>query len=406
MPETDNGRTRPGVDIHSPANQANPYPTYAHLRQHHPVCQLEPDGMWAVSRYDDARFVLTHPELFSSSGFKALLHQDWIREDCRRDLPMVMDDPPEHTKYRGLVSKAFAHRVINALAPLMDETARGLIRQIRRGQEVDFLNRFAFPYVGTIIGHVAGTVDSQSLDELHHWVKLVEKNTPMRPDDAYIQALEAAILKQNAYFDAVIADRRTHPRQDLVTELLNAEVDGHRLTPVMLRNVLDLLIGSGFHTTLHALGNCVVRLAQGPDILASLVRQPGLIPAFIEEVLRLEPPVHYVFRQATGAVTVSDTTIPAGAFVVVLLAAANRDPARFANADDFDMTRQDGKRHLAFGYGPHLCLGAALARLEIKIALQVILAAFKQVSCPAQEDLDWTYPSMVRGLTSLPVTFH
>lgn len=406
MAESSSGAIRPGIDLHAPPNQANPFPIYAVLRDQYPVCQLEPDGLWAISRHDDVRYALEHPNLFSSAGFKTLIQPDWIREECKRDLFMVLDDPPEHTRRRALVSKGFSYRVIQELVPLMRQTSSSLLQDIRRGRSTEFLKHFAFPYVGTIIGHIVGTIDSQSLDELYGWVKLMGKNTPVRPDDEYIEALEAAILKQNAYFDDVILDRRAHPREDLVTQLMKAEVDGEKMTDRMLRNVLELLVGSGFHTTLHALCNSMIQLSERPDIASRLAGDFDLIPKFIEEILRHNTPVHYLFRQTTTDVTLSGVTIPAGAFVLVLLASANRDPACFPEPNIFDMSRQNLKQHLAFGCGPHLCIGANLALLEIKTALETILGISDRISCPPVDELEWNFSSMIRGVDSLPVTFN
>ena len=396
---------RPGIHLKSLEDQKNPYPLYAQLRDHYPVCQLEPDGMWAVSRYSDVLFALQQPDLFSSSGLEAALQPEWLAEDCKRDLFIVTRDPPDHTKYRALLNKAFIPAVINALEPLMRQTAQALAKKIRPDVETDFLQQFAYPYVGKIIVHIVGTERDQDLEDLGRWLDLARKVALSRPDDQYIQAFEVATRAQYALFNEVIRDRRKTPRQDLVSALVNAEIDGERLAEHDLRNALDLLLEAGFQTSLQMLCHAVIFLSRRGDIRRTLAASPDLIPDFIEELLRLESVGSSVLRTTTQPVTLSGVTIPGGATVMLLLSSANRDPSQFSNPDELDLTRDNIKQHIAFGYGPHICLGLALARLEIRIALEAILEAFDDMDCPSKDDLTWIQSSLIHAVEGVPVVF-
>ena len=402
----DRDPVRPGIHMSLLENQENPFPIYEKLREHYPVCQLEPDGHWAVSRYDDVRFALRRPDLFSSSGFKATLQPDWLSAEYRgRDLFILMQDPVDHMKYRPLVSKAFVGQAIDALIPLMRETAQSLVEKIRPNEEIDFLEDFAYPYVHKIIGKITGVEEGQSLEEVRQWMGLIGKVTRTRPDDQYIRALEAALLAQKVHFDAIIRDRRERPRQDLISALVHSKVDGEYLTDHMLRNALDLLLVAGYHTSLQILCHSMIWLSRRPEIRWALAADPHLIPAFVEELLRLESIASAILRQTTDKITLSGVIIPKGATVFLLLAAANRDPSQFPDPGEFKMGRKNIKRHMAFGHGPHTCVGAALARLEVRIALETILAAFDNFSCPADHELCWSKSIMNRSVSELPTVF-
>ncbi len=397
---------RPGIPLGLLEDQENPFPVYERLLQDHPVCQLEPDGIWAVSRYDDVRFALERPNLFLSSGLMAAMQPDWLHEDCRdRDLFIIMQDPPDHTKYRALLNRAFASKMIQALIPLMHETAQGLVKKIRPDEQFDFQKDFAYAYVHKIIGHITGIEEGQSQEEVSRWLEVIGKLSPEKPDEHYIREFGELHRAQKEHFNNIIRDRREHPREDLVSALVHAEVDGEQLTDHMLRNALDLLLSAGYHTTLQMLCHSMIRLSQQPDLRQTLSANPQQIPAFIEEALRLESIAPALFRQTTEDIELSGVRIPRGATILLLLAAANRDPRQFPNPTEFQMGRPNIKMHLAFGHGPHTCLGAALARQEIKIALETILAAFHGISCPVDHELSWSKSVLLRSVNALPTVF-
>ena len=396
---------RPGIFLQSPEVVANPYPTYAVMRNNTPVCQVEPDGLWAVSRFEDVRFVLANPEIFSASVADTLYDFDSPADERKVPRLIISQDPPEHGKYQGLVNKAFLDKATKPLIPLMRDTARSLLVNFAKKSPLDFVENFAHPYVGTAIRRVVGLDDKQSLAELRQWLEL-EQSVAVSPDAAFIKAFEAAVARQNRYFTEIMIERRKNPQDDLVTHLVTAQVDGRGLTDGEICGLLCLLVSAGYATTTHMLSHAVILLSQQPDLLAELLASPQLLPAFIEELLRYSPSVLATIRMTTRAVTIAGVEIPEGATVMPILASANRDPSEFQNPDVFDLSRPKLKRHLAFGHGVHTCLGAALARLELKIALETLLGACTQLECPPEHELNWMDTQLIRGVTELPVSFH
>lgn len=392
------------LDLLSAAACENPFPIYANLRTDNPVCQVRPGGIWLITRYDDVQFALKNPDIFSSSGFREMLGPNWLKNECRRDLSVLSQDPPVHTRNRVLINRAFVSRVINAMTPHMENTAVELVSHIGSGSTVDFLAHFAYPYAGRIISKITGIDQYQTVEDLRHWSEVTEVISSVRPDEQTIAAVEHALIAQNAHFSAVIEDRRNAPRDDLISAIIDAQIDGYPLDETQLINVMNLLIGAGFTTTAHALCNTLIFLTGRPDIAATLRRDPSGIPAFLEEMLRYNGPSHRLLRTTSRAVELSGAVIPAGATVLIALASANRDPEHFALPDEFDMARANIREHVAFGGGPHICIGAVLARQEIKIALEVLLRSFGTIECPAPRELSWIRSLVTCSVKELPLT--
>jgi cytochrome P450 len=289
------------------------------------------------------------------------------------------------------------------MVPFMERSAAELVATIERGECADFLGRFAYPYAGRIISTITGIDKYQTVEELRHWSEVTEVINSTQPDERAAAIVQDALLAQNAHFAAVIADRLAAPREDLITGIIDAEIDGRRLDQPQLLNVMNLLIGAGFTTTAHALCNAMILLARRPDIAMALRRDLAGIPAFLEELLRYSGPSQRLLRTTTQPVELSGHTIPAGATVLLALASANRDGQRFPRPDDFDMARPNIREHLAFGGGPHVCIGAALARQEIRVALEAILAAFDTIVCPAPAELTWIDSLVTLTVRELPL---
>jgi cytochrome P450 len=391
------------IDILAPDICKNPFPLYAQLRRDNPVCQVQPGGLWLVTRYADVQLALKRTDIFSSSGFKELLAPEWLREECKRDLSILSQDPPQHTRNRVLINRAFVSRVINELVPFMEQCAADLVATLQRGENEDFLARFAFPYAASIICKITGVDKYLTVEELRHWADVTEEVHSTRPDDRAVAILEESLLVQNRHFAAVIRDRRAEPKNDLITGIIDAEIDGRRLDDSQLLNVMNLVIGAGLSTTAHAICNTLMVLAGRPDIAAALRRDPSGIPAFLEEVLRYQGPSQRLLRTTTEPFELSGCVIPSGATVLLALGSANRDEERFPRPDDFDMTRPNIREHLAFGAGPHVCIGAALARQEIRIALEAILRTFDFVACPAPDELVWINSLVSYTVRGLPL---
>lgn len=391
------------IDILAREVCENPFPLYAQLRRDNPVCQVQPGGLWLVTRYADVQFALKRTDIFSSSGFKELLAPDWLREECKRDLSILSQDPPQHTRNRVLLNRAFVSRVINDLVPFMEQLAADLVATLQRGSSEDFLARFAFPYAGSIICKITGVDKYLTVEELRHWADVTEVIHSTRPDDRVAALTEESLLVQNRHFAAVIRDRRAEPKNDLITAIIDTEIDGRRLDDSQLLNVMNLVIGAGFSTTAHAVCNTLMVLAGRPDIAAVLRRDPAAIPAFVEEVLRYQGPSQRLLRTTTEPIELSGCVIPAGATVLLALGSANRDEQRFPRPDDFDMARPNIREHLAFGGGPHVCIGAALARQELRIALEAILRTFEDIACPALGELEWIDSLVSYTVRKLPL---
>lgn len=406
MAEMSRVNTRPGIHLNESSVRSDPYPTYKLMREHYPVCQIEPDGIWAISRFKDVRFVLANHELFSSSAISALYESDWLNSKCRTDRLIIAQDPPEHDKYSVLVKKLFLDKATKYLIPLMRDTADSLLNKFYKKTHTDFMGEFAYPFVGTIVRDLMGIGKKQSLEELRHWVTLEGAVRPTRPDDDFIRDYEAAIIKQKKCFKEIIDDRRNTPRKDLVTYLLKSKVDGENLDDEQIIGLMCLLVQAGLFTTVHMLGHAVIMLSKQPEILSQLTASPELIPDFIEELLRLSPSVLGVIRMTTREVELSDIKIPKGALVMPLLASANRDGLQFFDPDKVDLHRSRINYHLAFGNsGSHTCIGAALARLEIKIVLEAILSRYSEIHCSGESQWIWEDSIFVRGVSKLPVSF-
>lgn len=398
------GEARASINILDPAICENPFPLYAALQRDNPVCRVEPGGIWLITRYDDVQFALKHTEIFSSSGFREMLAPAWLHDECKRDLSILSQDPPQHTRTRVLVNRAFVARVINDMVPFMQRTAAELVAGMERGSAGDFLGGFAYPYAGRIIAAITGIDKYQTVEELRHWSEVTEVINSTRPDDRSAAIVQDALRAQNAHFAAVIQDRRADPKNDLISTIIDAEVEGRRLDDTQLLNVMNLLIGAGFTTTAHALCNALIVLAGRPDIAAALRQEPAGIPAFLEELLRYLGPSQRLLRTTAQAVELSGTNIPAGATVLLALSAANRDPTRFSKPDVFDMSRPNIREHVAFGGGPHVCIGAALARQELKIALEALLGSFERIDCAVLGELRWIDSLVTHAVRELPLT--
>jgi cytochrome P450 len=226
--------------------------------------------------------------------------------------------------------------------------------------------------------------------------------TPIEPDAATATRIREAIAEEDAYFRELIEQRRQQPGDDMVSMLLRAELDGQHLETSQVVSFLCLLLGAGIDTTIHLISKALLFLSRHDALLARLRQQPALIPDFVEEMLRFDPPTHVLPRLTTREVRYGDGSIPAHSFVLLLLAAANRDPSQFERPDEFLLERKP-RGALAFGHGPHLCVGAALARFEARITLEILLEEFCGIERDEREPIAWDATLHTRGPTTLPL---
>ena len=393
-----------GIDLHDRAFQIDPYPIYEKMRSM-PVCKVKPGDIWAVSRYADVKYLLANPAIFSSRALALPYESDWLSEECRNPRLIGTQDPPEHGQYRGVVNRAFINSAIEYLIPLMKSTAENLVSNLECSKSVNFVEEFAYPYIGKIITQIVGVGDKQSLADLREWVSLEGRLSLSKPSDEYIEAFERTTLRQSKYFLEAAQDRREVPQDDLVTHLVNARVKGEKLTDKELCGMLSLFVSAGFVTTIQMLNHGIMMFSQRPDLADELRKSPELIPAFIEELLRFRPAVIATARIALRPIELGGASIEKDDLILALLASAGRDPEKFDDPNTFNLHRRGVKQHLSFGHGIHTCVGAPLARLELKIAFEVLLKRFSRFDCPADKDLNWVNSVFLRGVDDLPVHF-
>ncbi|WP_437967928.1 cytochrome P450 [Sorangium sp. So ce260] len=380
------------LNLLSPELRANPYPYYAELRRSEPVCQVDPGGLWALSRYDDVAFALKNTDLFSAQGGRVAVLPPWLDRNPIADSLLLMD-PPEHTKTRALVSRAFSTRVIPRIEPVLRAAAREFVERLTPGRELDFYAELAMPLPAAAIADLLG-LDPALRAHFQRWtadfVATAAATPEMRP------GIRATIVELERYLLEVIAARRAAPRDDLVSDLLAARIDGVALTEPELVSFLFVLLAAGFESTTHLLDAALVLLMDHPEVYARIRADPALIPAFLEETLRFEPPAQIALRQARTDVEIRGVTVPAGAFVAALIGSANRDEQVFPDPDRFDIDRER-QVGLSFGHGVHFCLGAALARAEAKIGIEVLTSLPGRFERAGRAP-EWNLSLLMRGL--------
>ncbi len=375
----------------------NPFPVYDRLRASAPVYHDPRVDLSMVFDYEGVRQALADPETFSSRaappGGKPL---DW----------MIFTDPPRHTKLRALILRAFTPRVVAGLEPRIRELSRRLLDQTVERGEMDLAAEYAVPLPVLVIAEMLG-IPAADEARFKRWSDAtlgLAETVARGPEAARVLAEYAAAAAEMApYVADLLARRRAEPREDLLSRLAAAEVDGERLSGQQILGFFQLLLVAGSETTTNLIGNAALCLIDHPDQLARLRAKPELLPLAVEEVLRYRSPLQVVFRQTRRDVEVRGRTIPAGKLVLLMLGSANRDPRQFPDADRFDIGR-DPNPHVAFGHGVHFCIGAPLARLEGRIALEDLLARLQGFAL-AGGTWEPRKAFHVHGPTRLPIRF-
>jgi cytochrome P450 len=391
-------------DPYSPTLHEDPYPVYRRLRDEFPVFQNEQLSFWALSRYDDVKAALLDPETYCSSEGITVGLKGLPQAGASTPPLLIMMDGPRHTRMRAIVSRAFTPRRIASLEARIREIAHGLLDAFGGQEEVDLVRGFSAPLPTTVIAELLGVPVSDQ-----EWFK--EKSTELAQFDPAkmrvvagqepMLTLEPAV-ELGAYLAERLAERRKAPRDDLLSALLAAEIDGEKLTDVETIGFAFLLLVAGNETTTNLISNAAVNLDRYRDERRKLVADPSLIPLAVEECLRFDSPVQGLARTLSRDVEVLGTPIPKGEQVLLLFASANRDDRRIPDPERFDVTR-DPNPHLAFGFGAHYCLGANLARLEARVAFEELLARFPNYSM-AETRVERLKSGPVRGALRLPVT--
>lgn len=393
----------PRVNILAPDFRADPYPFYARMRQETPVCLVDPVGMWAVSRYEDALYVLKNPQLFSSRGIMAATEPPWLGRPNPVSDSIIALDPPRHTHLRALVNRALTPSAVARLEPFIRDVVELLSTRLFDEGPVDFVENFSLPLPADVVGELLG-LDAALRGRFKQWADTIITAATIPPGDTRAQErVRQTLGEMDRYFQEVMAQRRAHPGEDLVSELQRIQVEGQGLSEAELMGFFYLLLLAGLETTVHLLSHCALTLARYPQVQARVRAEPALIPRFIEEVLRCEPPVHSTLRLTTSAVELAGVKLGPGTPVLVLLASAQRDEHFCPKGDTFSLDRGN-QANLAFGHGIHFCLGAPLARLEARVAMEVLLARSSHISLDTAS-IQWNVAPTARGPVVLPMSW-
>lgn len=375
------------------------------LRDAGPVRYDEAQGVWQVLDHETVATVLADPATYSSD-LSALTPTQADFETFRQGNFVGMD-PPEHRKLRTLVSQAFTPRVVQGLAPRIEAVCVRLLDAVADRDRFDLVDALAYPLPIIVIAELLG-IPAEEHRLFQEWASVLFGGDQLgeAPDMADLErALEAiapTVREMNGYMLDHIRHRRAHPGTDLTSRLIAAEVDGVRLTDQEMVGFVALLLVAGHITTTALLGNAVVTFDRHPGTDAALRADPAGIPAAVEEVLRWLPPFPELGRLVARPVVLGGHELPADTLLMVHLGAANRDPSHFDAPDVFDVGRHPNP-HLTFGHGIHFCFGAPLARLEARIALQLLHKRFRTLTVPSYEDIAFQNPAVIIGVRRLPV---
>jgi cytochrome P450 len=386
----------------TPEGHADPYPAYHGLREAAPVHRSDLDDIWYVSGFEDCRHVLGDPRIGKNAQFIVPRHgvdPERVRISQRRPRPsMLTVNPPEHTRLRGSAKGAFIPPTMESLRPRVEAIVAERLDRLAELGEADLMVELAFPMPVTVVGEMVGVPEEDRAWFRPLMKTLVSSDSLNRSPEARAE-VERAGDELDAYFVELIAQRRKEPADDLLSSFI-AQADDGLLDEDELFSTVTLLFFAGFLTTTNLIGNGLVALFDHPDEMARLWEQPELAASAVEEILRFDSPVQFVHRNVLEDLEVDGHLLRKGDIVLALLAGANRDPARFADPDRFDVGRRDNL-HLAFAWGLHFCLGARLARMEGQLVLRGLVERFKAVE-PAGEPV--RNPGLaIRGLDSLPV---
>ena len=395
-------------DLHfnpmDPEFLADPYPMYHRLRAEDPV-HHSPLGFWVLTRYEDVVSVLRDPN-FAKEAIAAFVAQRLgVDATVGVGISMLDRDPPDHTRLRSLVSKAFTPRVVEGLRPRIQQIVDELLDRAEDHRSMDLIEEFAYPIPVIVICEMLG-VPVEDHERFRGWSLDLARGldaTMLAPGSDVAQRAAAARRGLSDYFRELIAARRDSPRGDLLTALITAEEAGDKLSEHELLATCILLLVAGHETTVNLLGNGTLALLRHPDQLRLLRENPGMIGSAIEELLRYDGPVQRTARVPSAAAIIDGHKIEAGEMVMPFIGAADRDPAQFPDPDRLDLKRTDN-RHIAFGWGIHFCLGAPLARLEGQIAINTMLRRFPKLAL-ATDRPEYRQSLTLRGLKSLPVAF-
>jgi cytochrome P450 len=394
------------LQLLDPSNRANPYAAYDRIREHGPL-QLPEMSLTVFSSYQDCDDVLRHPSS-ASDRIKSTAAQREIAEgvEVRPVGPpgFLFLDPPDHTRLRKLVSKAFVPKVIKALEPDITALVDSLLDKVAPAGRFDVIADLAYPLPVAVICRLLGVPIEDEPQFGRASALLATALDPVisftgQAPDSFDEMLQAGLWLRE-YFRELIARRRSDPGDDLMSGLIHVEESGDQLTEEEIVATCNLLLVAGHETTVNLIANAILAMLRHPRQWTALAVDPQRVSAVVEETLRYDPPVQLMGRIAADDMIIGDAAVPKGDILMLLLAAAHHDAAAFDRPGEFDPDREN-IRHLAFGKGPHFCLGAPLARLEAAVALSKVTARFPQAQMAGEPAYK---PNLtLRGLASLDV---
>lgn len=384
----------------------DPYPYYVKLRQEEPVKWIEGLQAFAVARYDDIDIVLKDAATYSSAQFWPALLGEF--DPVPEVPPMISMDPPNHMQLRKLVNRAFLPTQVNTLqqrsVDIANQLIDDLVKKFGTEGECDWVWDFTSLYPVTVIAEVLG-VPTDRRAEFKVWVDdvLAAANRA-----AYGPERLAEIRKSSdavrAFFEELYDQRSANPGSDMISALIQAEVDGTRLTRIEVIQMAILLLIGGVETTTNLLGNALVEFNRRPEVYERVRKEPALIPQFIDELLRFNPTVQMIFRHTTCDTELAGVKMPKGSAIMVLLASANRDETKYSDSENFDMDRKPAVPIMSFGQGPHFCLGKYLSLMETRSALEVVFKRFEKLK-PVSNEVEWIDSYFARGPHKLRVAY-
>ena len=395
----------------APAFYQDPYPVYDELLATTRLAWSEALAGWVMPRYEDVQTTLLDTAHFSSRG-RVTAVLDRLDLDLRQHFApfenhfssgLINADPPDHARLRALVTKAFAPKASEALRPRIQQLVDGLLDAAQSRGEFDVIWDFAYPLPAILIAEILG-VPPETRDDFRRWSDSVlsfQGAGVVSPE--LLDKVQTDLVAMREFLAGLLADRRAHPRDDLLTHLVKSEIEGDRLTPAELLTTSVLLLIAGHETTTNTIANGLYTLLRHPEVLARLRADPALLPTAVEEVLRYESPLQRNPRRMSMDYDYLGAPLRQGDYVLQLFGSANRDPRVFPDPHRFDLTRQPN-RHLSFGFGIHFCVGAPLARLEAPIAIGTVLRRFPNLRLSGAS-FAWRVHGLIRGLDRLPVAF-
>ncbi|HFJ9486043.1 TPA: cytochrome P450 [Bacillus cereus] len=398
-----------GINLASAQFKEDAYEIYKESRKKQPILfvnQVEIGKEWLITRYEDALPLLKDNRLKKdwTNVFSQDIKNMYLSVDNSDHLTthMLNSDPPNHSRLRSLVQKAFTPKMIAQLDKRIERIADDLISDIERKGTLNLVDDYSFPLPIIVISEMLG-IPKEDQAKFRIWSHAVIAS-PETPEE--IKETEKQLSEFITYLQYLVDIKRKEPKEDLVSALILAESEGHKLSARELYSMIMLLIVAGHETTVNLITNTVLALLENPNQLQLLKDNPKLIDSAIEEGLRYYSPVEVTTaRWAAEPFQIHDRTIEKGDMVVIALASANRDETVFENPEVFDITRENN-RHLAFGHGSHFCLGAPLARLEAKIAITTLFNRMPELQIKGnREEIKWQGNYLMRSLEELPLTF-